>query len=230
MTSAAVQNFAVGGVPGQRYRVTLHVYGIVEPKYYGASVTRASAHMRPANLDDGADPPPWAYADGNPSLPVSVYNTWEIHVVDNGGVDVCSYFLNSDTSEGHWAYALNYEKTIDVIGGGRIRLRASDPNCRLIKNCWANGEQGPCDETGCDDLPRTVDVSAAMPQPTGLMQPGLGVDRGNSGQWVFIDVTAVACGMPAMDCSGASAEAITTAGARTRDQGVGVERGPSSAH
>ena len=200
--SNAIQNFLVGGVPGERYRVTLHFYGVVEPKNYGNSVTRASGTMRPANSDTGANPPPWAYANGNPNYTMSDYNTYEIHVVDNNGMEICSYFLNSDTQEGHWTYVLNYEKTIDVVGGGRVRLRHYDRNCRMIKNCMSGGQQGLCSQTGCTGKARTVDVSAATPQPSGLEQPGLGVDPVHSGQWVYIDVTNVTCGQPALSCSG----------------------------
>jgi hypothetical protein len=116
----AIQNFTVGGTPGTRYRATLHFYGIVEPKNYGNVATRGS-NMRPNNSDSGATPPPWAYATGNPTYTASDYNTYQIHVVDNNGMEVCSHFLNSDTSEGHWTYVLNYARTIDVIGGGRER-------------------------------------------------------------------------------------------------------------
>jgi hypothetical protein len=197
---SAVQNFVVGGEPGQRYRVTLHFYGIVEPKNYGNAVTRASGSMRPTNSDSGATPPPWAYANGNPTFTQSDYNTFEIHVVDNNGQEVCSYYLNSDTVEGHWSYVLNYERTVDVVGGGRIRIRAYNRNCTQIKNC--NGG-GPCGSTSnCQIRARLVDVSTAQPQPTGLVQPGLGNDDANSGQWLYVDVTSVSCGQPALNCSG----------------------------
>jgi hypothetical protein len=197
----AVQNFTVGGTPGQSYRVTLHFYGIVEPKRYGPTVTRESA-TRPANLDTGATPPPWAYADGSPSLMASDFGTYEIHVVDNDGVDVCSYFLNSDTSEGNWTYVLNYERTINVIGGGRVRVRRFDRDCEIIKNCSLGGTTAPCTPVGCNNRARVVDISAAMPQPTGLLQPGLMNDDAHSGQWLLIDVTSVQCGLPALDCNG----------------------------
>jgi hypothetical protein len=200
--SNAIQNFLVGGVPGERYRATLHFYGVVEPKNYGNPVTRASGTMRPTNSDNGANPPPWAYASGNPNYTMSDYNTYEIHVVDNNGMEICSHFLNSDTQEGHWTYILNSPKTIDVVGGGRVRVRQYDRNCRLIKNCMSGGQQGSCSPTGCTDKARTVDVSGATPQPSGLDQPGLGVDPLHSGQWVLIDVTSVACGQPALTCAG----------------------------
>jgi hypothetical protein len=47
----ANQTIMVGGVPGQNYSVTLHFYGIMEPKTYGNNVTRQS-NMRPTNNPD----------------------------------------------------------------------------------------------------------------------------------------------------------------------------------
>jgi hypothetical protein len=198
----AVQNFTVGGVPGMSYRVTLHFYGVVEPRNYGPNITRESGTVRPENLDAGASPPPWAYATGNPTIPESDYGTWELHVVDHEGNDVCSYYLNSDTEEGHWTYMLSFERTINVIGGGRIRIRRVDADCRIIKNCFAGGSQGACSPSGCNNKARTIDVSAAMPPPTALSQPGLVNDTAQSGQWVLIDVVNVACGLPALGCDG----------------------------
>jgi hypothetical protein len=196
----AVQNFTVGGTPGTRYRATLHFYGIVEPKNYGNVATRQSGSMRPNNSDSGATPAPWAYATGNPTYTVSDYNTYEIHVVDNNGMEVCSHFLNSDTTEGHWTYVLNYAKTIDVIGGGRVRVRVYDRNCRMIKNCYGGGSQGPCNTNGCNPpKPRTVTVPNA---PAALVQPGLGNDANQSGQWLHIKVEQVQCGMPNLTCAG----------------------------
>jgi hypothetical protein len=198
----AVQNLTVGGIPGQSYRVTLHFYGVVEPKAYGPNVTRESGTTRPMNLDSGADPAPWAYATGSPSFTASEYGTYELHVVDHEGMEVCSYFLNSDTMEGRFTYLLSFERTINVIGGGRIRFRRHDSNCRLIKNCFAGGTQGACSATGCNNKARIIDYSAAMPQPTRLFPPGLGGDTNQSGQWLLIDVTRVQCGMPALGCNG----------------------------
>jgi hypothetical protein len=194
----AVQSFRVGGVAGQNYRVTLHFYGVAEPKNYGNQVTREAGSMRPNQDAAGSTPPGFAYASGNPTYQGSDYNTYEIHVVDNNGMEVCSYFLNSDTSEGHWTYLLNYERTINVIGGGQVRVRVYDRNCRMIKNCMSGGQQGPCTPTGCDNKARSVtQVSMASPPPPtgamGLEQPNLGKGNGEAGQWLYIDVTEVEC-------------------------------------
>jgi hypothetical protein len=203
----ADQTIMVGGTPGQNYTVTLHFYGITEPKAYGGNVTRQSGNTRPTNNQDttcsgngndrvcGANPPPFAYRTGvaggcNPPgcFDDSDYNSYEIHVKDQAGMDKCSYFLNSDTTQGHWTYSLDYARTINVIGGGSIRIRSYDRNCRMIKNCADNSSA-----TDCTPYARTVNVSAAMPAPANLQQPGLGLTGKDAGQWLLIDVLAVSC-------------------------------------
>jgi hypothetical protein len=186
------QDFPVGGTPGAMYEVTLHFYGVVEPKNYGNMVTREAGNSRPMHGANGAMPAPWASANGGVSYPASDYNTYELHVYDESGEEVREYFLNSDTTEGHWTYLLNYERTIPVIGGGKIRARTYDRNCRMIKNC--GDRSGGVSFSSCSSATKqTVDVSAAMPAPTDLQQPGLGQAAAESGQWLLIDVTEVTC-------------------------------------
>jgi hypothetical protein len=186
------QDFAVGGTPGESYQVTLHFYGVVEPKNYGNMVTREAGDTRPTHMANGATPAPWASANGGVSYPASDYNTYEVHVINDQGDEIKQYFLNSDTAEGHWTYLINYERTIEVIGGGKIRMRTYDRNCRMIKNC--GDRSGGVSFTTCSSATKqTVDVGAAMPPPTGLSQPGLGQAAAESGQWLLVDVTKVAC-------------------------------------
>ncbi len=188
----AQQDFAVGGTPGESYQVTLHFYGVVEPKNYGNMVTREAGDTRPTHMASGATPAPWASANGGVSYPASDYNTYEVHVLDDQGDEIKQYFLNSDTAEGHWTYLINYERTIEVIGGGKVRMRTYDRNCRMIKNC--GDRSGGVSFTTCSSATKqTVDVGAVMPAPTGLSQPGLGQAAAESGQWLLVDVTKVAC-------------------------------------
>ena len=104
-------------------------------------------------------------------------------------MEVRGYFLNADTGADHYTILINYEKTIKVIGGGEVRLRVYDNNCRMIKNCGPANAGYPC-----ADKARTVDVAAASPAPPAaqLTQPGLGQTPDHSGQWWLIDVTKVA--------------------------------------
>jgi hypothetical protein len=192
-------DYVLGGIPGANYQVTMHFYGIVEGKNYGSGVTREAApSSHPGNQNSGAMPTPWAVANQPTSYTVmsSTYNTYEIHVYNHLGTlasnRVGMYFVNADTTELHITYVLNFEKTIPVIGGGRIRMRTHDMNCRLIKNC------GSVPGFPCANKARTVNISAASPQPligappSGFTQPGLGQSNDHAGQWLLVDVTAVA--------------------------------------
>jgi hypothetical protein len=180
--------FPIGGTPGTEYDVTMHFYGIMEPRQY-SNVTREAPGD--PNLNGGT-PYPWAEAAGNPTITGSGdqnYNTYEIHVYDDMDQAVRSYFLNADNGTGHYTMLIDYPKTIQLIGGGEVRLRVFDQNCRQIKNCGASGG------TPCANKARTVDIAGADPQPgqnPPLQQPGLGQQPEHSGQWWLIDVTEVA--------------------------------------
>jgi hypothetical protein len=183
------QDFLVGGTPGVTYNVTMHFYGILEPRNYGAQVMRESGTVRPVNLDSGADPPPFATSGPAAIIATSNFNTVEIRIVNHLGQEVTVYYVNSDTTEARFTYVIDYARTIPVIGGGRVRIRQHDSNCRIIKNC------GPTPGYPCAAKVRTQDISSAMPQPLPgeLVQPGLGNDVNNGGQWWLLDVTNVAC-------------------------------------
>ncbi len=188
----AQQDFTVAGTPGAMYTVMIHFYGVVEPKNYGNMVTREAGNTRPTNSLTGASPAPWAQANGGVTYPASDYNTYEIHVLDNNNQEIHEYFLNSDTQEGHWTYLLNYEREITVVGGGKVRMRTYDRNCRMIKNCGVR--TGGISIDACRAATKqTISTSAAMPQPMGLTQPGLGQPDDQSGQWLFLDVMSVTC-------------------------------------
>ncbi|HEY3500050.1 MAG TPA: hypothetical protein VGK73_35415 [Polyangiaceae bacterium] len=188
----AQQDFAVGGEPGVMYDVTLHFYGVVEPKNYGNMITREAGNTRPMHGANGATPAPWASSNGGVSYPASDYNTYEVHVFNEMDEEIRQYFLNSDTAEGHWTYLINYERTIPVVGGGRVRVKTYDRNCRMIKNC--GDRSGGVSFAACSAATKqTTDVSAAMPAAASLNQPGLGQAASESGQWLLIDVTQVEC-------------------------------------
>jgi cysteine-rich repeat protein len=184
----ALITFPVGGQPGAMYDVTMHFYGIMEPRRY-SNVTREAGTG--ATNRTGGTPTGWAEAAGSAdpyALGDANYNTYEMRVLDQNGTVIRQYFLNSDSGTGHYTFITNYVKTVTLVGGGQVRLRSYDANCRIIKNCGANGG------TNCTGMARTVDITAASPQPPAntLMQPGLGQAEPHSGQWWMIDVTNVA--------------------------------------
>jgi hypothetical protein len=180
-------DFPVGGEEGVAYDVRMHFYGVMEPRDYGNVVTR-EAQGRP-NLTAGGMPTPYASMAAGAGNYLSTgdnnYNTYELHVLDNNDQEVAVHFLNADTQTGHYTFGINYEQTIELIGGGALRLQIADANCRQIKNCGAGG-------VPCQGKVQTINISAADPQPQGLQQPGLGKDPEHSGQWFLLDVVSFA--------------------------------------
>ena len=119
--SEMVLDHPIAGTPGAHYLVKMHFYGIMEPKNLGAGVTREAAPGAPNR--SGGSPSPWATAPAGMSYPLSSYSAYELHVHDEDGQEVAQYFLNADVQEGHWTFLVDYEKTIEVVEGGFVRLR-----------------------------------------------------------------------------------------------------------
>ncbi len=174
-----------GGVPGKVYLATMRFYGIMEPKIYGDGIQR-EATTRPG-LGNPSNPPGFAWGKTpNPSVKQSDYNTYELHVIDDKGVLLKKYFLNADTQEGHWTFAVDFERQIEVVAGGKVHVRSFDANCRMIKNCGSTGAGQPCS----GKAQSVAGVSAAMPAIT-VSQPGLGKPNDQAGQWFAIDVKSI---------------------------------------
>jgi hypothetical protein len=175
----------IGGTPGQMYKATMHFYGVMEPKNYGNNMGREAGNTATNQGAVPATPVPFHVFPPGMNYLATNYNTYEIHVMDQTMKEVGRYFLNSNTGEGHYTFAISYAKPIPIVGGGMVRLKIYDQNCRMIKNCGTGG-------VPCASKARTIDISAAMPQPgAALMQPGLGNPAEHSGQWVLIDVTGI---------------------------------------
>lgn len=177
-----------GGEKGKVYLAKMHFYGIMEPKVYGDSIQR-EATARPGQANP-SNPAPFAWGKtAGATYPSSDYNTYEIHVIDDNGMPYKDYYLNADTQSGHWTFAIDYERDLEVVGGGKIHIRSFDLNCRMIKNCGdANHQHGA---TACTAQAQTIaGISAAMPA-IAVTQPGLGQDANSSGQWFAIDVKSI---------------------------------------
>jgi hypothetical protein len=180
--------FAVtGGEAGKRYIAKMHFYGVMEPKDYGPNDVREAGTTRPNVNATPSTPPPFATMPPGMSYRTSDYNTYEVHTYDDKGVHLQQHFINSDHNmEGHYTFGISYPHDIEVVGGGKVKVRIFDDNCRMIKNC---GNGGSVNE--CTTKARSIDVSGASPQPMGLQQPGLGNSAEQSGQWFFIDVKEI---------------------------------------
>lgn len=175
-----------GGEPGKVYVATMHFYGIMEPKNYGNAITREAAPARPG-LNSPSSPPPFAWGSTpGAAVTVSDYNTYEIHVYDDKGVLVKDYYLNADNQHGHYTFVIDYERPIEIIGGGYIKVRSYDNNGRMIKNCGTVGAGPPCAGKS-----QTVPTISAADPPITVTQPGLGQAAGDAGQWFAIDVKSI---------------------------------------
>jgi hypothetical protein len=181
-----ILDFPVTGEKGKIYLATMHFYGIMEPKQYGDNIQR-EATTRPGEGSPSTPAPfAWGKTPGATYTP-SDYNTYELHVIDDKGMAVKDYYLNADTMQGHYTFVIDYERTIEIVGGGKIHVKSYDNNCRMIKNCGPAGH----DQSACATNARSVaGVSAAMPAIT-VMQPGLGQAADQSGQWFAIDVKTI---------------------------------------
>ena len=74
------------------------------------------------------------------------------------------YYLNADTSQGHWTYVMNYEKQIKVDGGGSIRVRNYDHNCRDDQELRPERHRG-------EQLRRRRERRARSPSPPRTVMP-----------------------------------------------------------
>lgn len=186
----SVVEYPIQGTVGATYMVKMHFYGIMEPKVYGDTKYREGGAMPPNNSNAGVNPPTWYdLKPAGTDFQLTAYNTYEIHVLDNNGKEVGTYGLNSDLAQGHWTFVINYEKTIPIIGGGKVRVRSFDSNCRQIKNCGATDPGN----AGCSGRARTLQIPTDVkPQPpqNALVQPGLGKADDQAGQWFLLDVVS----------------------------------------
>jgi hypothetical protein len=186
----AKKPWAVAGEVGKTYDVDMHFYGILEPyAYSGASLVRDAGNA--AADREGEAPLPYATVsdpnEGYRNTADAKFNTYELHVKDHRGVTKMIHLLNSDSSVGHYTLRISYARTIPVYGGGTIEFVMLDNDCRQIKNCGPSAV-----DTGCAPHARVVDISVATPQPNPpLVQPGLGQQVDQSGQWLLLDITAV---------------------------------------
>ncbi len=175
--------YTVGGAVGARYSATLHFYGVIEPKIYGEGVARGGGA---ASRDPGGTPTPWGIAPAGHVPPLSNYATYAIRVSDENGNEVGVYYVNSDTTEGHYTLAVDFQETITIVGGGQVVVRSFAEDCRVIKNCGANGGYP------CAGKARTINIPGGVPRRGSIDQPSLGSgDPDHAGQWLLIDVLRV---------------------------------------
>jgi len=172
----------LGGEPGVVYDITIHVYGVVEPRVYQGGVRRAGPNFDPNTTD-------FWYEGGQLPANTGTYNSYEMHVEPPVPGAPNAYFLNSRTGgDTPFLIRLDYEATFPVQGGGTIRWRTFDLNCRQITNCNDN----ECGSLGPKPLTQPTVAGANPPPPATFTQPFQSAANAGLGQWIYIDVTAVA--------------------------------------
>jgi hypothetical protein len=182
------QTFQIGGDSGSTYNLTFRVRGIVEAYNYVGGTRDAGDASITKNPDlflrGGAAQP--AGASG------SDYDVYELDVSPAVPNSPNTYFLNSVTNAEnphtsgttlHLSFAIDYTKTIPVMGGGTITVKQYDSNCKSVMNC------GPVAGNSCA-APRKIDLSGASPAPSSFTQP-YQMPTGAYPQWLFFDVTSV---------------------------------------
>jgi hypothetical protein len=180
-SKTTLRTLQLGGEPGVIYDVTLHVYGVVEPRRYQGGVRRAGSTFDPNGLDF------WHEGGTLPANP-GTFNSYELHVDPQVPGAPNDYFLNSRPgAEQALVVRLDYLATIAVLGAGTIQFRTFDLNCRQTTNCDTN-ECGPV-------TPKPVITASVMnaepPPPPTFTQPFQTSANAGRGQWVYIDVTDV---------------------------------------
>jgi hypothetical protein len=190
--------FPISGTSGQKYNMTFHVYGVVEPYNY-VNTTRDAGNNTSVtqSLDLFAKGGTPQAANGNGYD----YNTYEVDVYPAGsGMMPDVYYLNSvDNADNphvntnttqHTTFPIDYSKTITIYGGGQITFKTFDSNCVQVMNCGTLAQNA---NNSCSQH-HTVSLAGTSPAaPSTFHQPYDG-PSGNGqqyGQWVFIDVTAV---------------------------------------
>jgi hypothetical protein len=180
------RDFTVTGSASTVYELTIRVRGVIEAKNYTGGTRRAGTGAMDAAVQGGD----FLYTGG--SAPNSTYNEYSLRVQTGAVSGQPSYYgLNArnGTNEAHESWALNYTMTLRVQGGGSIRYRLYDSNCRQITNCGADTGSGNC---GTDQRILTFAGADPMPMTAMLNQPYLGTATANGpGQWIFLDVTSV---------------------------------------
>jgi len=196
--------FTVGGDAGKNYKVTIHVTGISEAKYYVKGM-RAAGNGDPPNANDpnGIDT---FYTGGEP-VNVENYNIYKITVrnppapgaMPETGTEVQHYYLNSFPQtntpyEDHESFPLNYTHDIVVPGTGVIEYLTADRNCHAIDNCGQGFHGTSCslqDGRKVPSDPNLTVPSSYMGTPVSTLNSLTGASQPYHSQILHIVVTNV---------------------------------------
>ena len=193
-----MHTYPVGGVTGRQYKVTIHFYGIAEPKNYGGVTREATGTTRPTNSQTNGGmslaPTPWAQATAVPhTYNVSDYNTNEIHVCRTRHPNERRILPQCRHAGGALHVRPQLRETDHRLRrrhDSRPQLRPKLPSDQELR---LRG-QLPLRLQGQRTRHHHPRDGACRPCPAGaLMQPNLSSSRSadNAGQWLLIDVESV---------------------------------------
>lgn len=182
-------SFKVGGDSGKKYTVTLEVRGVVGTRCYQGGTPASTASLKTDDYNN------WWYAGGTPYNATGWWNTYELQVTPATGDKDVYYFNHSSNSpssggdcEKEASYLVGYTASFKVMGGGSLRFRIHDNNCKAMQNCGkVEDKSAPCD-------PRKVDLSKMTVQPPTTVpaasQPPKNENKWYP-QWMWVVATSV---------------------------------------
>jgi len=204
-SGGAASTWTMGGTPGTKYDVKVHIQGVVEPSWYhdGTRSAGNTTSIDVASTVAGAKPyakdlfqtggTNLSYADNGNGFD---YNSYELDVTPAGGGTPSVYFLNSvmasenphtSSKTQHLSFEIDEMPTIRIPGGATISLTVRDSNCVQIQNC------GTSNNNMCGNGARTIPFTGSMPAPpsswNGKVTSGTGSNL--NGQFVHFDVISV---------------------------------------
>jgi len=176
----------VGGTVGTPYTISFEVRGVLGTRCYVGGVAASTAAPNPNGPNN-------TWYVGGTQYNDSIWNTFEVHVLNPGGAEAAVYYANAFPINPNWCereatYQIGYMASFGVIGGGSILFRIHDANCQMQQNCGPNEASTTC------DAPRTIAVSdLSPPPPPNFVQPRAIASAGKNyyTQWLYFDVKNV---------------------------------------
>jgi len=150
--------FKVGGEASKKYSVTIEVRGVAGTRCYKGGTRASSAAPKEDDYNN------WWYIGGSYANPTGWWNTYELQVTPATGDADVYYFNASDVEGGNYcereaSYLVGYSATFKVVGGGSLRFRIHDQNCKALQNCGKDIDPN----SAC--VPRKVDLASMPVQP-----------------------------------------------------------------
>jgi hypothetical protein len=155
------ETWMIGGTAGQHYKVTFKFNAVTEAKYYSGGKRDVATVVGDPHTNTPLD---MFYRDG--TSPYSHYNEIKLTIYDDKMMPVRHFFMNSAPNNGtdwenHYTFLASYQKSIVIVGGGKIVHLVQDSNCHAIDNCGPEFHDTP-DCAGSRKMP-AEDANSMIP-------------------------------------------------------------------